>query len=274
MVFAVKIKISILIIALFAVMYGISYILSIDPIYKPFERPSWDHPLGTDHAGRDLLAYLLRASGTALIFGLATPAISLVIGLVALLSLFNSRAERITLAITDAFIAIPKYPLFVVLSFILPPRNEITILVISLLLWPLIFRIARPSFKQILSTGYVLSAMILGGGPIYITIRYIMRKLAQLLISQYSWNAVRAISMQTGLSFLGIGDIMTPSWGYMIRMAFDQPRVLYSNAWLWWVLPPTACLIVLAIAFLLIAISVEETRQRSDYASRLLSSFW
>jgi peptide/nickel transport system permease protein len=269
-----KVTTSIAILGLFAAMYMFSLTMSIEPSYRRFESPSWEHPLGTDHVGRDLMSYLLRASGTALLFGLAAPAISLGIGLLALFSTMSNRAEKIVTTLTDIFIAIPKYPLFIVLSFILPPRNEATLLVLSLLLWPLIFRIARPTFKQILSSGYVQAAIILGGGSLYIMMKYLVRKSGQLLIAQYSWNAVRSISMQTGLAFLGIGDVLTPSWGYMVRMAFDQPRVLYTGAWLWWILPPTACLAAMATAFILLAMRAEETRPRAVQASRLLNSFW
>ncbi|WP_016729737.1 ABC transporter permease [Saccharolobus islandicus] len=269
-----KILVSIFILIFFLTLFIISLTMTVAAIYKPYEKPTLHHPLGTDNAGRDLLAYLLRGAGTALQFGILTPALSIFIAIFALFSIFNIKTERIMNDITNFFIAIPKYPLFIVLSFALPPNNWIALIVLSLLLWSNPFRILRPTFKQLLESGYVKSATILGGGSLYIMRRYLLRKTAQLLISHYAWLAIRAIGIQAGLAFLGIGDITTPSWGYMIRNAFDNPFVIYDGEWLYWVIPPTICLISLAIAFLLIAISFEERRYRTTYVSRMLRIFW
>lgn len=269
-----KILVSIFTLIFFLALYMIGLTITTAPIYKPFEKPSIRHPLGTDNAGRDLLAYLLRSAGTALQFGILTPALSISIAIFALFSIFNIKAERIMNDITNFFIAIPKYPLFIVLSFLLPPNNWIALIVLSLLLWSAPFRILRPTFKQLLESGYVKSATILGGGSLYIMRRYLLRKTSQLLVSQYAWLAIRAIGIQAGLAFLGIGDVTTPSWGYMIRNAFDNPIVIYNGEWLYWVIPPTICLILLAIAFLLIAISFEERRYRATYTSEMLRIFW
>ncbi|TRM93804.1 ABC transporter permease, partial [Sulfolobus sp. B1] len=65
-----------------------------------------------------------------------------------------------------------------------------------------------------------------------------------------------------------------PSWGYLIRVAIDTPRVIYTNAWIWWILPPLAFLILLDMSFLLIILDLERNYNISTLSAKLLRAFW
>ncbi|AOL17566.1 hypothetical protein BFU36_00440 [Sulfolobus sp. A20] len=268
-----KMFVGVSIIISFVIVYIISLFMKLSPTAQPYLPPSPQYLLGTTWSGESMLVYDLRASGVSLMFAILAPLFSTLIGLGLLMSIFNSFIDNAVNEITIFFISIPKYPLFLILSFVLPPNNYVTLGVMVLVLWTLPVRILRPIFKQHLNSNYVISYFMLGANNLYI-LRKIIRKNINIIFSQFCTNAIVAISMQAGLAFLGIGNVSVPSWGYLIRVAIDTPRVIYTNAWIWWILPPLAFLILLDMSFLLIILDLERNYNISTLSAKLLRAFW
>lgn len=106
-----------------------------------------------------------------------------------------------------------------------------------------------------------------GGSPGYILMRHILPDISPLIAFGLIAAAGRAVAMEAGLAFLGLGDATAKSWGLMMRFALDHPGILLTNRWLWWLLPPGLCitLLILALAFLGMGL---EPRSRSGLKRR------
>ena len=93
-----------------------------------------------------------------------------------------------------------------------------------------------------------------------------MPDLALLSIAELIPAASRAVALQAGLAFLGVGDPTQPSWGAMMRDAVSFRSLFLTPAWKWWLVPPIVAVVVLVTGITLIGTAAE--RRLSPRVSR------
>jgi peptide/nickel transport system permease protein len=76
-------------------------------------------------------------------------------------------------------------------------------------------------------------------------------------VAEFIPAAGRAVGLQAGLAFFGVGDPSQPSWGSMIRDAIAFRGVFITDAWKWWLVPPVAALVLLILAITLLGTAAE-----------------
>ncbi|MGQ9491947.1 MAG: ABC transporter permease [Anaerolineae bacterium] len=230
---------------------------------QPLERPSPAHPLGTNDIGQDILSELIFGARISLIVALAasvsTVALGALIGGVA--GYAGGWLDTALMRGVDVLLALPRLPLLILLAALLGAGLPQTIAIIALLFWPGAARIFRAQTQSLRSRGYVRMARQFGGGIGYVLRRHIVPALAPLIVFELVMAAGRAVALEAGLAFLGIGDAAAKSWGLMMRFALNLPGLLLSDRWLWWLLPPAACLTLLILALTFIGVGLEERWQ-------------
>ncbi|MCB0075568.1 MAG: ABC transporter permease, partial [Caldilineaceae bacterium] len=144
--------------------------VTIDDIYA---RPSADHWIGTDDAGKDVLTNFIFGSRVSLIVGFFASFISIVIGgTVGIVSgFYGGRVENILMRFTDIMLVIPDFPLIVLLVALTKPSLFNIILVIGLLGWTGSARLVRSQTIAVKNRKFVLRARAIGAGNWHI-IRY------------------------------------------------------------------------------------------------------
>jgi peptide/nickel transport system permease protein len=217
----------------------INDLLGIDPtqtnLFARNEPPGPDHPLGTDEAGRDVLARLILGSRASLTVGLVTAItaalIGTLIGLVA--GYFGGRLDAFLMRVTDGVICLPILPLLIVLSALdfakigVPALAEgsglaLIVLIISLFAWPTVARLVRAETLSLKSREFVLAAQAQGAGPAYIMRRHILPNLMATIVVATTLSIGNIILLESVLSFLGLGiRPPLPSWGNMLTNAQD-----------------------------------------------------
>jgi ABC-type dipeptide/oligopeptide/nickel transport system permease subunit len=70
-------------------------------------------------------------------------------------------------------------------------------------------------------------------------------------------DAGRAVLIEAGLAFLGIGDPTRVSWGSVLRDALNFHSLFYTDAWAWWLLPPIAAISLLLLGVTLLGVAIE-----------------
>ena len=192
--------------------------------------PSWEHPLGTDDKGRDLLTRLLVGARRALYFGLASAALATVIGAVIGVAsgYFGGLLDLILQRLVDAMIAIPG----LIFLLLLIQIGEVTLFRVILALSILgSFGAARVVRSAALSTRnevYVEAARAVGASHLRIVARHLLPNVAAPIIVIFSISVGTAILAEAGLSFLNLGA-PGPSWGKMVaqgRLTFDSQPVM------------------------------------------------
>ncbi len=226
---------------------------------RPLERPSSAHPLGTNDVGQDILSELIygvRISlGVGLGAALGTVALGLLVGAVA--GYVGGPLDTLLMRLVDVMLTLPRLPLLILLAAFLGSGLTQTILIISLLFWPNTARVIRAQVQSQRQRGYVKMARSFGGGLVYVLRRHILPSIAPLIAFGLITAAGRAVAMEAGLAFLGLGDPTAKSWGLMMRFALNLPGLLLTDRWLWWLLPPGLCITLLILALTYVGIGLE-----------------
>jgi peptide/nickel transport system permease protein len=229
--------------------------VSIEDIYA---RPSPAHGLGTDDGGKDVFSAFVYGSRVSLIVGFAASMISMLIGgtvgLVA--GFYGGRIGNFLMRLTDIFLVIPDLPLMIVIVAIVGPSLWNIIFVIGILGWTGTARIVRAQALSLKERQFVTRARALGAGNFYILRRHIFPLVLPLMVA----NTVLVISLsileESTLSFLGLGDPTTLSWGGMLNFAFTRGAI---SAGAWWALvAPGLGIVWVVLACTLVGNTLEE----------------
>jgi peptide/nickel transport system permease protein len=212
----------------------------------PYAPPSWEHPLGLDDGGIDMLSLLIYGGRVSLIVGFAATFVAMIIGggtgIVA--GYFGGWLDTVLMRITDYFLVIPDLPLAIVVAAVWGASLFHLIFVIALLLWTLTARIIRSQVKSVRERVYVKRARSVGASNARIIFRHVLPQIAPLLIANTVLTVAVAIFDETALSFLGLGDHSKVTWGTIIEFAFLRTAI---SAGAWWAIIPAG----LCVAFVI-----------------------
>ena len=254
-----------LLLTLIAAMSILSPLIApYDPFRRsglPFEKPGPEHLLGCNDVGQDLLSELLYGGRVSLAIGLFAAfyatAVAVIIALTA--GYFGGPLDRLLMRVVDVVMSLPFLPLVIVLGVFLGPGMGTQILVISLVMWASPCRELRSQVLKTRTHGYIDAARAMGEKPFRIILRHTLPDLMPLIVPQFVLVAQNAILIESSLSFLGLGDPVSKSWGSMLFFANTRAAFL-TGAWVYWVLPPGLCIALACLAFSLIGFALSGKR--------------
>lgn len=213
---------AILFVIILATLYG-AFIFTgdaYDIVWAPHEAPlvEAEFPLGTDYLGRDLIAGLLTGGGPTLAVGAAAAAITMVIGVLvgAASGFFGGWVDNALMRFTEFFQVLPALLFAMVLVTLFTPSLTMIAIAIGVVSWPQTARLTRAEFMKIKNLEYVTAARAIGAKNGRIMWRVILPNALPPLIVSATLTVGVAILFEAGLSFLGLGDPNTMSWGLMI----------------------------------------------------------
>ena len=185
-------------------------------------KPSWDHLLGTDELGRDILSRIIWGARASIQAGvLATclaMAIGVPIGLVA--GYYRGWVDPVISRVTDVVLAFPFLILAVGLAAIMGPSLLNATIALGVGAAPGFVRVARGETLALREEDYVRAAIANGAGDTTIIFRHIVPNMTSTLLVQATVTIPAAIIGEAVLSFLGLGvQPPTPSWGVMLADA-------------------------------------------------------
>jgi peptide/nickel transport system permease protein len=228
---------------------------TLDDIYAP---PGAAHPLGTDDAGKDVMTNFIYGSRVSLTVGLFAAFISIaiggVIGIVA--GFYGGRIENVLMRMTDIFLVIPDLPLAVVLVALLGPSLINIILVIGVVGWTTTARLVRAQTLSVKQRKFVVRARAIGAGNGHIIRRHILPLVLPLMVVNTVIVISGAILQESTLSFIGLADPTTLSWGQMLFFAFGR-NAMSAGAW-WALIPPGLGIVWVVLACTLLGQGMEQ----------------
>lgn len=208
-----------------------------DGSIKQAQGPSLEHPAGTTFSGYDVLSRLLVGARptviTGILGGTMIVTIGTAVGLVA--GYVGGRTETVLMRFTDFVYGVPLIPFGIVLITFLGVGFLSSILVIGLILWRSAARVIRAQTLQVKQYPFVRVAKASGASTSRIIFKHILPNVAPMSIFFLAMGVGYAIMLQASLTFLGVANPFVPSWGVMIRNAFNAGYM--STAW-WWSLTP------------------------------------
>ncbi|WP_069298981.1 ABC transporter permease [Neptunicoccus sediminis] len=216
----------------------------------PFQPPAWGgHLMGTDMLGRDIAAGLVHGARVSLLIGLVSTAIALLIGvgIGAVAGYFGGLVDDILMRFTEVFQTIPSLIFAIVLVAIMGPSINSIVIAISVVSWPSVSRLVRAEFMTLRRREYVESSQVLGLPGWRIMLTDILPNAMAPVIVTATLMVATAILMESGLSFLGLGDPDMISWGYQIGAA----RTMLRAAW-WMSFFPGVAIIITVLCLNLV----------------------
>jgi ABC-type dipeptide/oligopeptide/nickel transport system permease subunit len=189
---------------------------------------SWDHPLGTDHYGRDVLSRILYGTRISLIIGTVAALIGASIGVTAgiVAGYYSGLTGTIIMRIVDINLAFPLILLALTVVAILGPNMRNMIIVMAITTWMIYARVVRGATLSISQQEYVEAARAVGAHDFRILARHILPNLLAPILVIWTLEVARVILMESALSFLGLGvPPPTPSWGRMLAEGRDYLNI-------------------------------------------------
>lgn len=188
------------------------------------QAPSWEHPLGCDAQGRDVLRSLLLGAQSTLFIALAAVSLSLVLGaLVGMLAgYWGGWLDLVTCWVIDIVLAFPGILLALFLTSILGPSQINIVIAMVATGWTGVARLARGSVLSLSQRDYVKAASALGAGHGRILRKHILPFLIPYFVVSASFSMASVIIVESSLSFLGLGATDgPPTWGSLLNQGAE-----------------------------------------------------
>ncbi|OSP54561.1 ABC transporter permease [Pseudoruegeria sp. SK021] len=219
--------------------------------------PSADHWLGTTTFGQDVFSQFVLGFRVTLMVGvlgaIAVGVISTLFGVIS--GYFGGWVDDVLMRITDIALSIPTLPFAILAVGLLGPSINNIILVIVLLFWRNGARIIRSAVLTERERVYVKWARTAGASHVHIIRCHILPNVFRVIFLWVTMSVAFAVLTEASLSFIGLGDPSTTSWGQMLNTAFTSGNL--RSAW-WWVVPPSLALVMLISSLYLVGRAFEE----------------
>lgn len=203
-----------------------NFLMPADPSHSDLtsvlaDAGSAGHLLGTDSAGRDVLSRLISGTRVTLLGAALTLLVAVVIGLPGgLVAGYFGRRWDMTLSfVADVLMSLPAILVLLALITAIGPNLMVTMCLLGVMISPSLFRMVRATVIGVKDELYVDAARVSGLSDSRIIARHVLRAVMGPTIVMLSILAGVAISVQSGLEFLGLGDPTQPTWGVMLSDA-------------------------------------------------------
>ena len=186
------------------------------PLLPPFADASF--PLGTDQLGRDVLTRLIYGSQASLTVGFSSAVVAIVVGTLVgtVAGLAGGLVDEGLMRVVDAFQIVPGFLLALAFVSVVGPSLAVIVLAIGLGAWTGPARLARAEVLSIRERDYVAAARVVGMHPSEIAFREVLPNALPPVLSLVSVIVAAAVLIEAALSFLGLGDPNSVTWGGMI----------------------------------------------------------
>jgi microcin C transport system permease protein len=239
--------------------------------YSPYENnmrvgdfppypPSWEqrHFLGTDIAGRDVLARLVYGFRIAILFSLGLLLVNYSIGisLGCFMGYFGGKFDLFFQRIIEIWSNVPFLYVIIIISSIVVPNFLLLIGIMAFFGWmPMTWTMRTVTYKE-RTREYVLAARALGAGHLRIIFQHILPNTVAVIVTFAPFAVSGGIVALTSLDYLGFGlPPPTPSWGELL----DQG---WSNMHAWWIV--VSVVVAMTLTLVLVTFIGESVREAFD----------
>ena len=196
-------------------------------VYNRLAGPSWQHWLGTDQLGRDVLSRVLFGGQIALKVALVAISVSMATGLLlGMLAGFGPKwLDRLLVICFDTLRSFPTIMFALAIVALIGPSLNTVIGVIIVTSIPLYGRIVRTQTLALRNDDFILAERAMGASTAHILAHHVMPNIAAPLLILASMDVPAVVGMEAGLSFLGLGvSPPTPSWGSILNDGYSYLR--------------------------------------------------
>lgn len=229
----------------------------IGSLSQRFKPPAWqaggsfEHLLGTDHLGRDMLSRLIFGARVSMVVGFTSVIVAGAVGtcLGIISGYIGGWVDQVIMRITDTWLALPALTFAIFLAAIVGPSELNIIIIFGVVFWTRYARIIRGEVLSLKEREFVRLAVVAGCSKWTIMRRHILINVVNTAIVLATLMLGQVILAEAALSFLGVGvPPPKPAWGLMLA---DGKKGMMSGYWWLTVLPGTCIMLMVLSANLL-----------------------
>ena len=199
-------------------------------VVNKLQGPSWEHWLGTDDFGRDLLARMVVGARYSLSAGIISVVLGLLGGLFlgALAGYYGGYLDKVLMMICDILLAFPSVLLALAIVIIMEPGIYTPMVAVGISSIPIFARLVRAQFMYLRQSSFIEAVRSSGAGDLRIIFFHLLPNSIGPIIIQATLRIGSSILTAATLSFLGLGaQPPTPEWGAILSSA---RRYLWTGA--------------------------------------------
>jgi peptide/nickel transport system permease protein len=227
-----------------------------DGTLRALEPPSTEHWMGTTDRGEDVFSRLLYGARptliTAALGGSIIISIGMTVGITA--GFIGGLVDTVLMRFTDVVYGVPLIPAAIVLAAFFGTGFLSSVVVIGLILWRGSARVIRSQVLQIKERPFIKIARSSGASSFHIARNHILPNVAPMAVLFFALGVGDAVIIQAGLAFIGVSDPFVPSYGVIVRNAYNSGALGKA---VWWSIPPGALIAVTVLSAYLIGRSIE-----------------
>jgi peptide/nickel transport system permease protein len=209
--------------------------------------PTWQHLMGTDLLGRDVLSRVIYGSRISVYVGVVSIVLAIFIGipLGTVAGFYGGRVDQVIMRIMDIMLAFPIFLLAIVIMVILEPSTTNVVLALAIVRIPIEARIVRGSVLSVKENEYIEAVKALSLSQLRVLARHVLPNCLAPIIVTSTLNIGNAIIIEASLSFLGLGtQPPTPTWGWDLK---QNLTLIELNPWI--TIFPGLAILVTVLAF-------------------------
>src|SRR5882757_1209031 len=221
------------------------------------EAPSWDHILGTDQFGRDLMSRIIFGARTALIVGLSSAFVGGILGLVVGVgsAYFGGMIDMLMQRVFDVVMAFPLIIMALAIVSIFGTGVHNVIIAITIPLIPRCARVVRSAALVIREVPYVDAARACGFGASRSILRHMVPNVMAPFLIMITAFVGQAILAEASLSYLGLGvQEPVPAWRLMLQGGAEE----YASTAPWIAIFPGVAIMLSVFGFSLFGDSLRD----------------
>jgi len=230
---------------------------------QSLQGPSWEHLLGTDIYGRDLLSRILVGARVSILSALGLVAIITTVGtlLGVFAGYFGGWFDTLVMRISDICFAFPGLVLAMAIAAILGGGMKGAVLSLALVSWTKYARLARSQTLSIKDQPFIQAAILSGDHVLQVVWRHIVPNVSGLIITTGVLDIGTMLKELAAFSFLGLGaQAPTAEWG---RMMNSGRSMLLSCPWV--ILAPGFAIFITVITVHLFGDALRDYLDRRTY---------
>ena len=220
--------------------------------------PAAAHPFGTDDMGRDLFSQVVWGTRASIKVAIISVITAMVIGVpIGLISgYFKGSVDTLGVGLIEIFLTIPMLPLIIIIAAVTETQSINTVaVIIGLFSWPTIARITRASTLKVSSMQYIEAARCLGIRTGRVIFKHILVNASTPVFINLTVVMATSIITESAISFLGLGDPTTFSWGKILHNAHNSGA--FASAW-WYSLFPSLAIVLFVISFNFLSMGIRD----------------